>query len=179
MREDFEQSWQSLDERRQQRERQVDDETEKIREEFEASARAKFREIEDAFYELEDKQENLEEAYSAERDAQIEQLETRRDALFEEKMAPLEESAKKLDTEIEARWAELDELYQEQSVLTDQLGEVEKRVRDLDREAEFGLLGVISGAMEKAEELERSGGLSDFGSFLPQMGNNEQDQDNR
>jgi len=85
-------------------------------------------------------------------------------------MAPLEESAKKLDTEIEVRWAELDELYQEQSVLTDQLGELEKRVRNLDREAEFGLL---SGAMEKAEELERSGGLSDFGSFLPQMGNNE------
>ena len=90
-------------------------------------------------------------------------------------MAPLENEAKKLDSVIQERWTELEKLYSEQSALTDRLSALEKRVRDLDRSAEFGLLGVISGALENAQELEKGGGLTDFGSFLPQMGEDSQD----
>ena len=82
-------------------------------------------------------------------------------------MAPLEQAARELDAEIETLWEEIGILYDQQSVLTAQLRELEKRVRDLDRRAEFGLLSVISGALDKAKEIERSGEISDFDSFLP------------
>ena len=43
--------------------------------------------------------------------------------------------------------------------------------RELDKQAEFGLLGVISTALENADELEKSGGMSNFQNFLPQLNN--------
>ena len=52
----------------------------------------------------------------------------------------------------EGKWNGLDDLYTEQEKLTSQLGEIEKRVRDLDRQAETGLINVISGALENAKE---------------------------
>ena len=85
-------------------------------------------------------------------------------------MAPLEALAKELDAELENKWNSLDDLYTEQEKLTSQLGEIEKRVRDLDRQAETGLINVISGALENAKELEK-GKVSSFESFLPQVGN--------
>jgi len=51
------------------------------------------------------------------------------------------------------------------------LEEVQARVRELDKQAEFGLLGVISTALENADELEKSGGMSNFQNFLPQLNN--------
>ncbi|MEC8912486.1 MAG: hypothetical protein VX478_03580, partial [Chloroflexota bacterium] len=60
-------------------------------------------------------------------------------------------------------------LYEKQGKLTSQLEGLEKRVRDLDRQAETGLINVISGALENAKELEK-GEVSSFESFLPQLG---------
>lgn len=159
--------WKELDDWQRNRQREVQDETDEIRKVVERKIRDATREIEDAFYALDEKREDLEESFWVERDGQRRELESQRDALFEEKMAPLELAARGLDTEIATRWEELGKLYDQQSVLTAQLKELEMRVRDLDRRAEFGLLGVISGALDKAKEIERSGEISDFDSFLP------------
>ena len=86
-------------------------------------------------------------------------------------MSPLEEKAKELDSQIEEKWQQLEGLYSKQSTLTQQLEEVQARVRELDKQAEFGLLGVISTALENADELEKSGGMSNFQNFLPQLNN--------
>jgi hypothetical protein len=45
--------------------------------------------------------------------------------------------------------------------------ELEVRVRDLDRQAEFGVLNVLTGALENAAELEKKGGVGSFDSFIP------------
>ena len=84
-------------------------------------------------------------------------------------MLPLEEAANALDAQLEEQWVALDALYQQQGELTGQLKELEATVRDLDRQAEFGVLGVISGALEAAEELEKQGGVGSFDAFLPDM----------
>ena len=86
-------------------------------------------------------------------------------------MRPLEEKAKELDNQIEEKWQQLETLYAKQSDLTQRLEEVQARVRELDKQAEFGLLGVISTALENADELEKSGGMSNFQNFLPQLNN--------
>ena len=86
-----------------------------------------------------------------------------------EKMAPLETQAQELDEQIEEKFVALDSLYQQQADLKDQLETLEKQVRDLDRQAEFGVLEVITGAIENAEELEKGGGIG-FESFIPSIG---------
>jgi transcriptional accessory protein Tex/SPT6 len=85
------------------------------------------------------------------REIAIQELESQTDQLREEKMLPLEEQANELETEMEERWVALDALYEQQGTLTDQLKELQATVEDLDRQAEFGVLNVISGALEKAE----------------------------
>ena len=78
-----------------------------------------------------------------------------------------EDEEAELDEEIEERWAALEVLYQEQQVLTDQMKELEVTIRDLDRQAEFGGLNVLTGALENAAELEKKGGVGSFDSFIP------------
>ena len=98
-------------------------------------------------------------------------LEDQVDQLREEKFKPMEEAAEALDGEIDDRWVALDALYQEQGELTGQLEELQKRVRDLDRQAEFGVLEVLQGAMDNVEEMEKGGGgIGSFDAFLPQIG---------
>ena len=93
------------------------------------------------------------------------------DSLREEKMRPLEIAAQEIDDQIAAKWEGLDVLYGEQSGLKDQISALEITVRDLDRQAEFGVLNVISGALTAAEEIEKSGGSSAaFESLLPDIG---------
>ena len=99
----------------------------------------------------------------------IEELEGQTEQLREEKMLPLEEQANALEAEMEERWVALDALYAQQGELTGQLKELQATVRDLDRQAEFGVLNVISGALENAEELEKQGGIGSFDAFLPDM----------
>jgi hypothetical protein len=40
----------------------------------------------------------------------------------------------------------------------------------LDRQAEFGVLNVLTGALENVAELEKSGGVGSFDSFIPGVG---------
>ena len=61
-------------------------------------------------------------------------------------------------------------LYEEQAGLTDQMKDLEVRIRDLDRAAEFGVLNVLTGALENVAELEKSGGVGNFDSFIPGVG---------
>ena len=161
-------------------------------EEADQAIQSEFRSIEDAFYalddaryeiddkrddledkrkDLEDKGKDIEKSLRAERKQQQQELESQKDAIFDEKMRPLEEKAKELDNQIEEKWQQLETLYAKQSDLTQRLEEVQARVRELDKQAEFGLLGVISTALENADELEKSGGMSNFQNFLPQLNN--------
>ena len=79
-----------------------------------------------------------------------------RDELYEERMAPIEEEIAYLDDEIGAKFASIEGLYQQQEDLAGQLEDLEAQVRELDQEAEFGLLSVISGAIDNAEKLEQN-----------------------
>lgn len=103
-------------------------------------------------------------------------MEYSRDELFAERMAPLEETAKELELQIGVKWTSLDELYLEQENLTKQLESLQTRVKQLDRQAEFGLLEVINGAIQNVEQLEsgvgRTGGAN-FSSFLEIPGTSE------
>ena len=86
-------------------------------------------------------------------------------------MLPLEIEAQELDDQIAVKWEALDALYEAQRGLKDEISELEIVVRDLDRQAEFGVLSVIAGALSAAEEIEKSGGSSvAFESLLPDIG---------
>jgi hypothetical protein len=86
-------------------------------------------------------------------------------------MRPLEIEAQELDDQIAVKWEALDVLYADQGGLKGEIKELQTVVRDLDRQAEFGVLSVISGALENAEELEKSGGSqAAFESLLPDIG---------
>ena len=47
-------------------------------------------------------------------------------------------------------------MYEQQEELATQLEALEEQVKQLDKEAEFGLLSVISGSIENAEKLEQN-----------------------
>ena len=79
-----------------------------------------------------------------------------RDELYEERLAPIEAELAELDEEISAKFESIEGLYEQQEQLASQLEELEAQVRELDQEAEFGLLSVISGAIENAEKLEQN-----------------------
>jgi len=125
---------------------------------------------------LDEKREQLEDAFHDQQQIAIDELEAQTEQLREERMLPLEEQAHELDTEIEDKWIVLSELYEQQGTLAGQLKELERTIRDLDRQAEFGVIEVISGALESAEELEKQGGIGSFDSFLPQIGGGEPEE---
>jgi len=106
--------------------------------------------------ELEENRDNLGQAFEAEREEAIQEIENMRDELYEERMAPIEEEIAYLDDEIGAKFASIEGLYQQQEDLAGQLEDLEAQVRELDQEAEFGLLSVISGAIDNAEKLEQN-----------------------
>ena len=147
----------------------VEDENKQKRQALEDESAEKFMVLEEESQSLVVKRDNLEDAFKDEMKAQVKELEDQKDQLRGEKMAPLEAEAKELDAQLEAKWSDLDALYEQQSKLTSQLEELERRVRDLDRQAETGLINVISGALENVKELEK-GKVSSFESFLPQLG---------
>ena len=127
--------------------------------------------VEDQLNDVEDQREDVEDAFYNEREARITELQGMQDSLREERMLPLEIEAQEIDDQIAVKWEALDVLYAGQSGLKDQISELEITVRDLDRQAEFGVLNVISGALTAAEEMEKSGGSSAaFESLLPDIG---------
>ncbi len=112
--------------------------------------------IEQERRELEDSRNNLEQAFENEREEAIQEIENMREELYEERMSPIEEEIAFLDEEIGAKFASIEGLYQQQEELAGQLEDLEAQVKELDQEAEFGLLSVISGAIENAEKLEQN-----------------------
>ena len=82
-------------------------------------------------------------------------------------MKPLEDQEKLITASYDEQWALIDSLYESQATLVQQISDLEKTVRDLDRQAEFEVLGVITGALTAAEELEQKSGMGSFESFLP------------
>ena len=50
----------------------------------------------------------------------------------------------------------MENLYSEQDELKQQLTDIQARVQDLDRQAEYGLLNVINGAIQNVEQIENA-----------------------
>jgi len=153
--------------------RQVEDQINDLRREVENEMQDEFQALEDQMWELNDQRNEIErqymeidDAFEDEREQRLAELDEEVDNLREQSMAPLEDAAQELDEEIEEKWISLAAVYDEQEALKTQIKEVEKRVRVLDRQAEFGVLNVISGALENAEEMEKQGGIGSFDSFL-------------
>ncbi len=154
--------------------KKIDQQAEEIKKKAQASLLAQMEELSEEQYALDERKEGLEDAFRDEFEGKRRELEDQVDELREEKFRPMEEAAEALNAEIEDRWVALDALYQEQGDLNGQLEELEKRVRDLDRQAEFGVLEVLQGAMANVEEMEKGGGgIGSFDQFLPQMGGGE------
>ncbi|MDE0571610.1 MAG: hypothetical protein OSB44_13065, partial [Verrucomicrobiales bacterium] len=112
--------------------------------------------IEEERRELENSRDNLAQAFEDEREEAIQEIESMRDELYEERMAPIEEEITYIDEKIGAMFDSIEGLYQQQEELAGQLEDLEAQVRELDQEAEFGLLSVISGAIDNAEKLEQN-----------------------
>ena len=112
--------------------------------------------IEQERRELENSRDNLGQAFEDEREEAIQEIESMRDELYEERMAPIEEEITYIDEKIGAMFDSIEGLYQQQEELAGQLEDLEAQVRELDQEAEFGLLSVISGAIDNAEKLEQN-----------------------
>ena len=155
--------------------KEVEKQEKEIKEKAEDEGKGIRDQIEQEMYALDEKRDQLDDEFRKERKAKQAELEGQTDQLRMEKFQPLETQAKELDAEIEGKWDDLSVLYEQQSALTAQLKELQATVRDLDRQAEFGVLNVISGALENAEELEKQGGVGSFDAFLPDMpgGSNE------
>ena len=126
--------------------------------------------LEERMHGLKDQRDQFDDAFEEEVEVKQAELDELIEVLREESMRPLEEKSAALDEEIEARWATLEVLYEEQAGLTDQMKALEVRIRDLDRAAEFGVLNVLTGALENVAELEKSGGVGSFDSFIPGAG---------
>jgi chromosome segregation ATPase len=164
-------AWQEFEAWQRTRFKEAEQQGNEVRNEVQKEMKAAQREIENQMYELEDKREGLEDAFHEERETRIAELRELQDGLREEKMRPLEIEAQELDDQIAVKWEALDVLYADQGGLKGQIKELETVVRDLDRQAEFGVLSVISGALENAEELEKSGGSqAAFESLMPDIG---------
>jgi chromosome segregation ATPase len=155
---------------------QIQKQEKEMQDQAESSMRGVRDEMEARRWALDEKREQLEDAFRDQQQIAIDELEAQTDQLREERMLPLEEQAHELDTEIEDKWVVLSELYEQQGTLAGQLKELERTIRDLDRQAEFGVIEVISGALESAEELEKQGGIGSFDSFLPQIGGGESEE---
>ena len=164
-------AWQEFEVWQRTRFKEAEKQGNEVRNEVQKEMKAAQREIEDQMYALEDKREGLEDAFHEERESRISELKELQNDLREEKMRPLEIEAQELDELIAVKWEALDVLYADQGELKGEIKELQTVVRDLDRQAEFGVLSVISGALENAEELEKSGGSqAAFESLLPDIG---------
>jgi chromosome segregation ATPase len=164
-------AWQEFEVWQRTRFKEAEKQGNEVRNELQKEMKAVQREIEDQMYALEDKREGLEEAFYEERESRIAELKELQNDLRDEKMRPLEIQAQELDDLIAVKWETLDVLYADQGGLKGEIEELQTVVRDLDRQAEFGVLSVISGALENAEELEKSGGSqAAFESLLPDIG---------
>ena len=164
-------AWQEFEVWQRTRFKEAEKQGNEVRNELEKEMKAAQREIEDQMYALENKREDLEDAFYEERESRIAELKELQNDLREEKMRPLEIQAQELDDLIAVKWETLDVLYSDQGGLKGEIKELQTVVRDLDRQAEFGVLSVISGALENAEELEKSGGSqAAFESLLPDIG---------
>ena len=149
--------------------KEVEKQEEEIKKKAQEEGRGIREQIQQEMQALDEKRDQLDDEFRKERKAKQAELEGQTDQLRKEKFQPLETQAKGLDAEIESKWDDLSALYEQQSALTAQLKELQIPVRDLDRQAEFGVLNVISGALENAEELEKQGGIGSFDAFLPDM----------
>ena len=149
--------------------KEVEKQEEEIKKKAQEEGRGIREQIQQEMQALDEKRDQLDDEFRKERKAKQAELEGQTEQLRKEKFQPLETQAKGLDAEIESKWDDLSALYEQQSALTAQLKELQITVRDLDRQAEFGVLNVITGALENAEELEKQGGLGSFDAFLPDM----------
>ncbi|MDP7560719.1 MAG: hypothetical protein QF745_09280, partial [Planctomycetota bacterium] len=162
-----------IEKRQEEDEREIQSLQQEMGQEAKSEMREARDEMEAKMLAIEEKRDQLDYAFRVEQEIAIEELENQTEQLRDEYMRPLEEQAHELDTEIDNKWVELSDLYEQQGTLTSELKEVERTVRELDRQAEFGVIEVISGALESAEELEKQGGIGSFDSFLPQIGDGE------
>jgi len=163
-------AWREMENWERSRFDEAEDQSNQVRGDLENERTTVQWELEDQMYALEDKRGDVEDAFYEERDTRIVELQEMQDSLREERMLPLEIQAQEIDDQIAVKWEALDALYEAQDGLKDQISELEIVVRDLDRQAEFGVLSVIAGALTAAEEMEKSGGSSAaFESLLPDI----------
>ena len=136
--------------------RDFDNETRDAHKGIDREFKGKREALENERRDIEENIDNLREAFEQEREAAVQEIEAKRDELYEERMAPIEGELAAIDEEIEDKFASIEGLYQQQEELAAQLEALEEQVKQLDKEAEFGLLSVISGAIENAEKLEQN-----------------------
>ena len=136
--------------------RDFDNETRDAHKQIDREFKDKRKAIEEEREGIEEDINNLREGFEEAREAAVQEIEAQRDQLYEERMAPIEGELAAIDEEIEAKFASIEGLYQQQEELAGQLEDLEAQVRELDQEAEFGLLSVISGAIDNAEKLEQN-----------------------
>ena len=77
---------------------------------------------------------------------------------------PIENQVRELESQIDGLFLTLENAYDQKKELQKELGQVEREITDLAREAESDVLSLITDAMTAAEELESSGPL-DFAKF--------------
>ncbi|MEC8912214.1 MAG: hypothetical protein VX478_02190, partial [Chloroflexota bacterium] len=111
---------------------------------------AEYGKVEASMEALSVKEKDLDSFLDQERQLQIEGLESQKDVMYEERMKPLEDKINAVDEKIASKWGSLEVLYKQQTKLSEKLEVLEREVRELDRQVEFGLLSVISGAIDNA-----------------------------
>jgi hypothetical protein len=124
---------------------------------------AEYEKVETSMEALSLKEKDLDSVLDQERQLQMEGLESQKDVMYEERMKPLEDKINAVDEEIASKWGSLEVLYKQQTKLSEQLEMLEREVRELDRQAEFGLLSVISGAIDNATEQGLTSPVGDSG----------------
>ena len=118
--------------------------------------KCKLSEIQSEYENLEAKKQEAEKAFEDQINAQIEKLEEEKQARIAEHIMPLQSVADDIQGQISVKWDELENLYSEQDELKQQLTDIQARVQDLDRQAEYGLLNVINGAIQNVEQIENA-----------------------
>lgn len=124
---------------------------------------AEYEKVEASMEALSVKEKDLDSFLDQERQLQIEGLESQKDVMYEERIKPLEDEINAVDEKIASKWGSLEVLYKQQTKLSEKLEVLEREVRELDRQAEFGLLSVISGAIDNAAEQGLTSPVGDSG----------------
>ncbi len=118
--------------------------------------RALDQQINDEYESLDAKRQEAENAFEDQINAQIEQLEEEKQARIADHILPLQAVADDIQSQISMKWDELESLYDEHEELRQQLTVIQARVQELDRQAEYGLLSVINGAISNVEQIENA-----------------------